>query len=135
MAHAMLSRLSDAAAEDPGFRLVGVHAHPDWTDALTGVSSWRLAGVHLTGITELGRGISVGDGLVILPPGSLHIETLAATMAGRGITEVIDHPVFDGRMRVTGMNGSARVQCWIAVTGTRVPIAEALEALGTGRRP
>ena len=134
-AHAMLQRLVAAANADMSFKLVGPHANPDWLEELDGVTNWRRDGLHLYAGTVLAPDITIGDGLMVLPPGKLAVETLTMHVEGRPVTEIVDHPFLDPSMIVKAANGSDRVQCWMSIEGCRVRIVGVLAALELGTRP
>jgi hypothetical protein len=132
---AMIDRIARAMEADPNFSLVGAHAFPDWREEFEGVLNWRRKGTHLYATTSLVAGATIGDGLIVMPPGSLPVETVLALLPGRPVTDLLDHPLLDASMTITAVNGSDRVQCWISVDGTRTTLARTRRLLGSGGRP
>ena len=123
------------AEQGPSFRLVGRHAAEGWPDALEGIDSWRRAGTHLHATTRLAPGVTIGDGMLISPPGSMPVETLAQAAIGRPATYLVDHPALDASMLVTGIGTSDTMQCWATVSNARTSVQDAMMALDAGVRP
>lgn len=123
------------SSQNATFRLPGPHAAEGWEDAFDGVDSWRMAGSHLYASTRLAPGVTIGDGMLISPPGSMPIETLTTIAVGKPARFLIDHPVLDDSMTITAVGTSGVMQCWATVDHARIRIDHVLRALAGGTRP
>ena len=127
--------LESLADEPSGFQLFAHLRQTRWDHAMTGFAAWRREGDRLVGIAMIAPGITVGDGLLILPVGRLPSETVARSLVGRAVGDLLDHAVFDGSMTITHCVSSDVTQCHATHSNARMDLAHVLGELRSGRRP